>query len=267
MRPFFTLLFACCQTIALTQNNGARSSSMGDLKMGLSDLFSAINNQAMLSEIRTISAGVNVQNQFLVKNLSTAALGVVVPIGKGSSALYYSTYGYSLYHQNQLGLSYALALGPTFSMGLNANYNSIQLGEGLGNESAFYPDLGLNYKPTDKLNIGIQFQNLTLSKKVKQLNELWPVTGRLGLNYLINEKLLIGIQGNVYPDRPFEINSGLEYSYSNLFSFRFGFATQPTRVSMGIGFKIQSFLIDLASSYQPNLGFTPSITLVFNHGK
>jgi hypothetical protein len=263
MRTILTILFACLNIIGTAQNSGARSGGLGDLKLGLSDLFSAVNNQAMLPEIRTISAGVNVQNQYLIKNLSTAALAVAVPLGNGTAALNFSTFGYKLYRQNNFGLSYALAFSPVFSVGLRISYNSIQLGESLGMEFAFYPDLGLNYKPIDGLNISIQFQNLTLSEKVKQLDELWQVTGSLGLTYQINEKLLIGAQGNVYADQPFEINSGIEYQFIHHFSFRFGFASQPTRVSMGIGFYFKNIQIDLASNYEANLGFTPSINLIY----
>jgi long-subunit fatty acid transport protein len=171
-----------------------------------------------------------------------------------------------LYRQNKLGLSYALSLSPSFSIGISINYNSIQLGEGLGMEYAFYPDLGLNYKPTDKLNISIQFQNLTLSKKVKQLDELWPVSGSLGFVYTINEKLLIGARGNVYANQPMNINSGLEYQFTPQFSLRIGYASQPASASMGIGFKLKNIQIDLASSYLANLGFTPSINIVYING-
>jgi len=266
MRTVLTILFACLQIFLFAQTKGARSAGMAGLNLGLSDLFSAINNQAMLPEIKSISAGLTIQNQYLVKNLNTAALAVAVPIGNGAAGIFFSTYGYQLYRQNKLGLSYALAFSPVFSMGLSINYSSIQLGDGLGMQYAFYPDLGLNYKPTEKLNIGLQFQNLTQSKKVKQLNELWPVTGRLGLIYFINEKLIIGAQGNVYIHEPFEINSGLEYNISSYFSLRFGFATQPTRASMGIGFQLQNFHVDIASSYQAILGFTPSVNLNFISG-
>jgi hypothetical protein len=267
MRTILTILFACLNIIIAAQSNGARSTGLGDLTLGLSDLFSAVHNQAMLPEIRNLSAGINVQNQYLVKNLSTASLSVAIPLGNGTAALNFSTFGYQLYRQNNFGLSYALAFSPVFSVGLRISYNSIQLGEGLGMEFAFYPDLGLNYKPIENLNISIQFQNLTLSEKVKQLDELWPVTGSLGLTYQINKKLLIGAQGNVYADQPFEINSGLEYQFNPHFSFRFGFASQPARASMGIGFLIKNIQIDLASSYQANLGFTPSFNLIYINGK
>ncbi len=263
MRILFALFFVCLHLILHGQNNGARSTAIGDLKLGLSDLFSAVNNQAMLSEIRIFTAGINVHNRYLIKGLSTGSLAIAIPIGKGTSAFNFTSYGYELYRENKLGLLYAMALGPVFSMGIRLNYHSIRLGEGLGTEYAFYPDLGLNYKPSNKLNIGIQFQNLTLSKKVMQLDEFWPVSGRLGLTYLINEKLMIAVQGNVYTNLPVEMNSGLEYSFSENFSFRFGFASQPNRASLGIGFRLQLFKVDLASSYQANLGFTPSINLIF----
>jgi len=68
MRPFLTILFACFQALMLVQNNGARSHAIGGLKLGLTDLFSAADNQAMLPEIRSISAGINIQNQYLIKN-------------------------------------------------------------------------------------------------------------------------------------------------------------------------------------------------------
>lgn len=267
MRTFFTIAFICSQIFLYGQNNGARSTSMGDLKLGLSDLFSAVNNQAMLPEIRTFSVGINVHNQYLIKNLNTGALAIAIPIGKGTGAFNFTSYGYQLYLENKFGLSYGMSFSPAFSMGISLNYHSLRLGEGLGMEYSFYPDLGLNYKPTDKLNIGIQFQNLTLSKKVKQLDELWPVSGRLGLIYFINDKLLIGVQGNVYTNHPFEINSGLEYTFSDHFSFRFGFASQPNRASFGIGFRLKLFQIDLANSYQANIGFSPSINLIFINGR
>jgi len=266
MRTILTLAFTFLQ-IFLYGQNGARSTAMGDLKLGLSDLFSAVNNQAMLPEIRAFSVGINVHNQFLIKNLNTGSLAIAIPVGKGTAAINFTTYGYQLYRENKLGLSYAMALSPAFSLGIGLNYHSLRLGEGLGMEYSFYPDIGLNYKPTDKLNIGIQFQNITLSTKVKQLDELWPVTGRLGLIYFINDKLLIGVQGNVYANNPFEINSGLEYTFSDHFSFRFGFASQPNRASLGIGFRLQLFQVDLASSYQADLGFTPSINLIFKNGR
>ena len=267
MRILLTIAFTCLHIFLFGQNNGARSTAMGDLKLGLSDLFSAVNNQAMLPEIQEFQVGINVHNQYLIKNLNTGALAFAILLGKGTSAFNFTSYGYQLYRENKIGLSYAMALSPSFSLGIGLNYHSLRLGEGLGMEYSFYPDIGLNYKPIDKLNIGIQFQNITLSKKVKQLDELWPVTGRLGLIYFINDKLLIGIQGNVYTDRPFEINSGLEYTFSDHFSFRFGFASQPNRASLGIGFRSKLFQIDLASSYRANIGFTPSINLVFINGK
>lgn len=267
MRTLLTIAFISLQLILYGQTNGARSTAMGDLKLGLSDLFSAMNNQAMLPEIRKFTVGINVRNQYQIKNLNTATLAVAIPIGKGTSAINFTTYGYQLYRENKFSLLYAMTLSPAFSLGIGLNYHSLRLGEGLGMEYSFYPDIGLSYKPTDKLNIGIQFQNITLSKKVKQLNELWPVTGRLGLIYFINDKLLIGIQGNVYTNRPLEINSGLEYTFSDHFSFRFGFASQPARASLGIGFRFQSFQIDLASSYQSNIGFIPSINLIFVNGR
>lgn len=267
MRTILTCVFACLHIILIAQDSGARSSAMGDLKLGLSDLFSAVNNQAMLPEIRTFTVGINVHNQYLIKNLNTGSLAIAIPVGNGTVAFNFTSYGYQLYRENKLGLSYALALSPSFSLGVALNYHSLRLGEGLGMEYSFYPDIGLNYKPTDKLNIGIQFQNLTLSKKVKQLDELWPASGRLGLIYFINDKLLIGIQGNIYTDHPFEINSGLEYTFSDHFSFRFGFASQPNRASLGIGFRLKLFQIDLTSSYQANLGFTPSINLIFINGR
>ena len=267
MRTLLTIAFTCLQIFLYGQSNGARSAAMGDLKLGLTDLFSAVNNQAMLPEIRAFSVGINVHSQYLIKKLNTSVLAVAIPIGKGTLAASFTTYGYQLYRENKLGLSYAMALGPAFSLGVSLNYHSLRLGEGLGMEYSIYPDIGLNYKPTDKLNIGIQFQNITLSTKVKQLDELWPVSGRLGLVYFINDKLLIGVQGNVYTNRPLEINSGLEYTFSDHFSFRFGFAAQPVRASLGFGFQFKLFQIDLASSYQANIGFTPSINLIFVNGR
>ena len=267
MRTLLTIAFACLHIISIAQDNGARSSAMGDLKLGLSDLFSAVNNQSMLPEIQKFTVGINAHNQFLIKNLNTGSLAIALPIGKGTAAFNFTSYGYQLYRENKLGLSYAMAFSPAFSMGISLNYRSLRLGEGLGMEYSLYPDIGLNYKPIDKLNIGIQFQNLTLSTKIKQLDELWPVSGRFGLIYFINDKLLIGIQGNVYTDRPLEINSGLEYTFTDHFSFRFGYASQPNRVSFGIGFRLKLFQIDLASSYQTNIGFTPSINLIFINGQ
>ena len=252
---------------AYPQNTGARSDALGGAYLGLSDLFSAANNQALLPKIRKVQAGIFFQNRFLLKNLNTGAFAVALPLGKGTSALYYRNYGYSLYRENQIGLAYALPFGPDFSMGIAINFRSLQLGEGLGSETAFYPDIGLNYQISKLFSLGFQLKNITLAEKAAQLNERWPVVGSFGFNYMPNPKLLLLAQGNVFASRPFELNAGGEYSVSDLFSLRMGFTTNPSRASLGFGIKIRSFQIDLTSSYQAMLGFVPSLNIIFINEK
>jgi len=267
MRILLTTILFSLTLIVYPQINGSRSEGLNGITIGLEDLFSAIDNKATLSKIEAFSAGISVQNKYMLSNLNQASLAVAFPIVKGTGGIYFSTYGYHLYQEIKIGIVYSLSLSPQFSMGVSINYSSLILGDNLGKQHAFYPDVGLNFSPTDKLKVGVQIQNISFSKKVEHLNELWLVAGRLGGVYSISKKLIIAMQGSVLQGSEFIFDAGMEYSFASRFAFRFGFSPQPSSVSMGFGFKVRSFKIDLASSYKPTLGFTPSINLVFINEK
>jgi hypothetical protein len=62
---------------------------MGNASVSLYDVWSAHHNQAGLGFVRTISAGVNYENRFMVKEISTRGGALAIPVKAGTFGLVY----------------------------------------------------------------------------------------------------------------------------------------------------------------------------------
>jgi hypothetical protein len=74
---------------------GAREAGISNTCIMSYDFWSSFNNQAGLSMNKNLSAGINYENRFGLKELGTNTAGIIIPAGGSSLGLIYSTYGYN----------------------------------------------------------------------------------------------------------------------------------------------------------------------------
>jgi opacity protein-like surface antigen len=158
----------------------------------------------------------------------------------------------------------AIKLGNAASAGLNLKI----LSSTIETYSSFgiALDAGIIYALTDNLKIGIMAQNLGTATPYDTETILLPTNLKIGASYDIMNtkmnKLCALVDVNIPTDNLISLNAGVEYSYNNLFSVRFGYkGSDPAGITVGGGTKISNFLIDYAFVPYGELGNSHRISV------
>ena len=243
---------------------GGRTAAMGYTCVALSDEWSGFNNQAGLSWRKKFSIGIYVENRFLIKEMSMKALGLILPLKRVSFGLSVSHFGFSLYNEVKAGLAFSMLLGKKFSAGLQLDYLRIQQGENYGTRNLFTFEFGLQFRITEKVNLGAHVYNPVPVKFSKQSKELLPTLFRLGLSWQLSDSFLGSVEFEKDLLTKPAFKAGFEYHFIKPLFIRLGFLTNPVQFTFGFGLEFGKFRFDLASSYHPVLGYSPQASLVYS---
>ncbi len=236
---------------------------MANASVALSDFWAIQNNQAGLAFLKNISAGIYVENKFLVKELNYRIFGFCLPTRSGVFALNINYFGYNLYNESKLGIAYAKAFGDSFSAGIELNYMRIAIGEGYGNKNLVSFEFGLLYSPVEQLNIGFHAFNPTGIWLLALNDECLSTKFRLGITYQFSLNLLISIESEKQLSTKPSLKTGLEYNFNQKFFIRTGVSTNPVTYAFGAGLLLNKLRIDLASSIHQVLGYSPQLSIIY----
>lgn len=243
---------------------GGPSAGMAGAGLGMTNAWSFYQNQAGLADIEGIESGAFYQSRFLTSELGFQGLTAAMPVGNGTMAVGFQSFGYSQFRESQYGLAYAMRLSEELNIGVGLDYSALQIGEGYGSTSAFLVQLGFQYDLNDKLKIAGHVFNPTRSKLNDYDDERIPSVLRGGINYEVSTRVIILAEVAKDVDQKASTRIGLTYWPSEQFVLRAGVRTAPVETSFGFGARFSAVQIDLASSYHYVLGFSPSIALTFN---
>ncbi|MBW7936010.1 MAG: hypothetical protein LC101_12760 [Flavobacteriales bacterium] len=269
-RHLFILYLCISYTFAFSQNQplGARSAAMGNASVSLLDVWSSYNNQSALAWLNRIELGTYYETRFLLPELSTQGLALVVPIKKiGVFDFNFSHFGYTQYNENKFGITYARKFGAIFSAGIQINLHWIHIGEGYGDLVTATGELSFTVQPLPRWIIAAHVFNPTRTPLAEYKREKIPTLFRLGTSYAFHEKVLVCIEGEacIHDTPTFRI--GLEYHAIPILFLRAGFNSYPVSPSFGFGLDIKNFKLNAASSWQPIMGFSPQVSLSYAFGK
>lgn len=240
---------------------GARSASLANASVTLSDEWSINSNPAGMAFLKKLTAGAGYERRFNLKELSTKGAVFVAPFKPGVFGLSFSSFGFSNYSENVLGLAYARAFGESLSFSLKFNYLSINQGENYGNRGFFTAEAGFLARITKRITVGAHVYNPNRTLISSDVKEYLPAILRIGLNYKASEKVFIAIEG--YKNDMFkpEFRSGIEYHIVPQLFLRAGVSTNPNNNSAGFGLLIKKMKLDVSVSYHRVLGYTPQLSL------
>jgi hypothetical protein len=270
-RFFLSVGCLLCTLITLGGNDntplGARSSAIGGASVTLDDVWATQNNQAALASMRNFSAGAFYENKFLLKELSSRAAAVVMPIKIGTIATLIHNFGYSQYQENKYSISFAKAFDPKFSMGIAMDWINIQLGDNQGKKNIFTSELGIFSKPLKNLTLGAHIFNPARIKLADYNNERLATILKLGGNYLFSKNVLMAIEAEKDISKKVIFKTGIEYRPVNQLYLRIGLSTNPILSSFGFGFNIKNVQLDVSAKYHQILGFSPQLGILYTHNK
>lgn len=263
------MLFSCwAQAGGSDFYTGARSAGLASCSVTLSDPWSAFNNQAGLAGERCVSAGLFYTNRFLVPELGYSSAAGVIPLKKGNVlALSLSRFGYSLFNEKKAGLAFAKKFGDRFSCGIQTNFIRFFIrDESSRSVSTVTIEAGCITQITESFAVGVHLYNPNRSKLIEYNDERIPAALKLGAACFLSDKVKLLLEGEKESGRKQVIRAGMEYEPLNLFFMRTGITSDPGTVSFGFGFSYGKVKCDVAVEWNPVLGYTPSVSLLFQFG-
>jgi hypothetical protein len=268
MKWLFLFPIILCNPVfsqSLKESYGARSASMGGAAVTLYDVWSVFNNQAALTELKSISGGFSISNKFLLKELNVKTAGLVIPLKKGTIGLKINSFGYNIYQESLYGVAYALKLSSKFSMGIGLNYESVNINaDGYSRRAGVTSELSVLAKLSEKVQLATHIYNPTRTQLFEYNNERVPTIFNLGACYNFDQKAKFVCEVEKDIDFNPVFKAGIEYEPSSNIYLRVGASNQPALYSFGFGFKLKQLNVDIASSYHNFLGFSPQVSICYS---
>lgn len=242
---------------------GARSAGLANTSTLFTDFWAAENNPAGLGFVKDFGAGISYANHFMLKEFGYKSMVLAYPSQKGAFGLSIGQFGYNLYNENKVGLSYGQRLSNTFSLGVQLNYLNTQIGEGYGSKSAISGNVGLLAELSDQVKVAAIVINPNRVKLAEYQNERISTLLKLAVSYSFSEKVIL--MSEIQKDIDFDYNAivAVEYLATDIIYLRAGYGTNPSISTFGFGIKLKEFDIDIASGFHSIIGFTPQISLSY----
>lgn len=266
MRSFwpFVLALIIFHSNLFSQGIGARNIALGSTQLTQNDILSASQNIAKLNLMPSFAFGIASLNQYTLKEVQHSLIAMSLPLFKNTIAFDLYTFGFSLYREIRVGLAYSMNFSPQLSLGIKLNYHQLIVGENLGTSGSFYPDIGSNYRFNDKIELGVLFKNITLSKKHNEWEQFWPITSIVGIKINVNKRVQMYLENAIELEQALSFRYGVEYQIHSLLILRTGINSHPASFTFGFGLLLKKFKIDFATSYQSTFGFSPAISLSYD---
>lgn len=260
---FLCFAFVICfssksQTDPLTQAHGARSQSMGNLKVNLPDAWTVFNNIGALDRIKDSHIVVGVDRRYGLKELSTFDLAMALKTELGSFGLNLSRFGGNHFNQQIFGLGYSQKLGIA-SFGFKADWFQTSI-QDYGTGNSLVLSLGGVADLGPKIQMGANFLNLNSSKISRYSKDRLPTIISMGISYFPTTSLQFHVE--VEKDILFKPNVkiGLEYGILDWVFLRTGINSDPSKVNFGIGLNPGKFHIDYGLGQNNALGNTHQVS-------
>jgi hypothetical protein len=262
----FILLFTGTKGFSIGEHipAGGRSSAMGGTSVATTDFWSIYNNQAAAAWLKGVSAGLSVENRFLLKELMYQQIGVAISVKAGTFGLLMNRFGNNRYNEIKAGLSYARKFGKHFSMGVQIDYLRINVINDYGNKNLLSCEIGLMYKADQRLIIGVHILNPVPVNITVYPPERLPTIACIGLSYQFSGTLLTTMEVEKDLEHKPLFRAGIEYRFANMLYARLGVSTNPMSFTFGFGLEFSRIKLDMASEYHQALGFSPSLSIVYS---
>lgn len=245
---------------------GARAIALGHAYQGIrGDYWSLYHNPAGISGVSTISAGAYVVRRFNLKELTSGSAGLVIPFLEGGHTLGIdlTTFGFSAYRENRIGLTYATSLLDKVSIGVKLNYASLAIAN-YGSQSSLYVDIGVNSQISPQLSLGFTATNVNRAKLGQDpATEDLPSVVTAGLAYQPSDRVILVADVQKDVDHPLSIRGGIEYYLNDYVIARVGVRNEPVSWQAGFGLVKDDMQIDFAFGYTDRLGYSPHISVSY----
>lgn len=246
---------------------GARSQSLANASVCLTDVWAFHHNPGALAYIDKTSVGLSYENRFTLKELQTQGFVVAHPLKKGVLSVGGQFYGYQLYRSTRIGLGYSMLLTEKLAAGVQINYQGLRISD-YGSQGTLSGEIGLLAKINDEINIGFSIFNANRAKLSSFQDDRYSTYLRLGLSYKLSSKVMLLAEAEKEVQSQIRPKGAIEYEVVKNFKLRLGAAGNPTELTFGIGYAFaKGFQLDAGSAWHQILGWSPHVGLTYGFNK
>lgn len=201
---------------------------------------------------------------FGLSELSTAAVTYAEPLKYGIFGAGIRTYGFELYKETNVIVSYGNGYKKKLFYGINLNFYHLNI-QNYGSASSFGADIGAMAYISKYLRWGFFGKNITGSK-IGESKEKIAQVYRTGINYkpVTEAGFMLEIEKDV--KYPVSVRAGFEYSLLDCVDLRAGVGNEPASFTGGIGLNYNIFQLDYALYKSQDLGITHQGSITVNFG-
>jgi long-subunit fatty acid transport protein len=253
----FMLTFICMLQIAILSAQPlimpiGRNMGIGTYSRHFQDVMTAWTNPAGLSCLPVLTAGVYTESRFLLKAIPLYAAMAAVPVQTGAFGLALARFGNTAYYQQKISGSYGRRLGQKVSIGLQFNYETTAV-RGYGTSGIPGFTAGLLWHINEKLHTGLQVMR----------SAYLPVVYSAGAGFEASPDFLLTAEVINTRVNTACIKAATYYRIVQSLALQLGIASQPPYNNAAVIFHLHALRIDVAASFHPQLGITPSTTLIW----
>lgn len=249
------------------QPQGARSMSLANASVAISDAWSFHHNPGALARLGETAVGLSYENRYLLKELQSQGLVFVHPLKKGVISAGAQYYGFQVYRTMRVGAGYSMQLADRLFVGIQLNYGQIRI-ERYGAKNTVTAEFGVLAAVSKKVWLGCSVFNIGRNRLHAYQDERFKTCMRLGLSYSISEKVKTMLEVMKEVGKPIRLKAALEYGFGEQLQFRTGSAFNPLEIAFGCGYRLKNNLqLDLGSGWQQVPGWSPHVGFTFTFQK
>jgi len=284
--PLLASLLLLAPALVRAQGNGpaghgGRAQALGNASATLSgEVWAGANNAAGLGSLTRPTAGVYLENRYLITSLNVAAAAVALPLGTvepaatglparashGVLGLGAQRFGGVLYNETRLGAAYGYRLG-VVSIGGRLDMLQVSFRD-LGSRRAVVASLGgqADILP-QRLTLGVYLYNVTQARLTDYQDERVPTVLRAGLAYRPGKQVLLLAEAEKDVERDAGFKAGVEYLPVPAVAVRLGYASLSQQATGGVGLRAGDFQFDYAAGWHSALGLSQYFSLAWQWSK
>lgn len=229
------------------------------------DIFSFTSNQAALAEVKHAGIGIGAERRYLLEELASYRLALAVPGAWGNFGFQGISRGFSDYRESRFGLAYARQLGKKASLGIQFNYNSLQIA-GYGSAKAVSAEAGFLLHLSARLHTGIHLDNPGGKYSGNKIVKL-PSIYTMGWGYDFSAQLFLSGEVVKEENQPVDARIGMHYAIVPALLVRILFQTASASGWFSAGITKSRGRLDIYTGYHPQLGPSAGILLSYSFNK
>jgi hypothetical protein len=228
---------------------------------------SVLFNPALLVQQTYKHVSVNYFNKYEVKELGTIGLNFIYPNSFLPVGFHISSFGYDEYRTTLFRMSVAKSLHEKWKIGLGFQCALLQTKIWEETPKELSIDMGALFIPVENLLIGVLIMNVpsfSIHKRYTDFKSIMCYSVQIGFQWKVINNLLI--IGTLESEKTHVLvgNIGMEYRLFDDFYIRTGIQTAPFLPSLGIGYSLSAFTLDIATQLHPLLGMSMGIGLKYS---